>query len=187
MWLKPHVIKALLLYNYYKRIMYNPDHEGLFRLTEAGVVLLFLHKGRMVFMRAFNCPECHSRISWNWLIIGDSKKIYECGICHKKYRYNDNMIKYYTVIFIAAFFIASISLGLFRKDYLHLKPLSVIQNIELFLIYMIVFFVIFCIFRILSFIISPDQYKIIEDHVVKIPACIASSTVQTRKKRPRKK
>jgi hypothetical protein len=138
-------------------------------------------------MRAFNCPECHSRISWGWLIIGDSKKIYECEICHKKYCYKDNIIKYYTVTFIATFLIASVLLGLFRKYHLHLKPLSVIQNIELFIIYMIVFFVIFCIFRISSLVILPDQYKIVEDHVDKKSACAATPTVQVRNKRLRRK
>jgi magnesium-transporting ATPase (P-type) len=98
-----------------------------------------------------------------------------------------NITKYHTIVFVATFIIASIFLGLFRRNYLHLKPLPLIQNIALFLIYMIVFVVLFCIIRTISFIISPDQYKMIEDQVDKIPARAAAATVPVRKKRPRKK
>jgi len=121
-----------------------------------------------------------------WLIVGDTKKVYKCEACQKRYRYNDNITKYYTVIFVATWIIASIVLALFRKDYLHLKPLSLLQNVELFFSYLIVFVIIFCVFRAMSLIVLPDQYKLIEDQADIIPERSAAATVEVRKKRLRK-
>jgi hypothetical protein len=46
--LKPHVFKALLLYNHHQTNTYNPGHEGLFRPAEAGVVLFFTQREERV-------------------------------------------------------------------------------------------------------------------------------------------
>lgn len=141
----------------------------------------------MFSIRAFKCPECNAKISLEWLMIGDSQKIYECGICNKKFKYNDNVAKYYIYLFIITFVIASALLAIYRKTYLHMKTLPILQTIELFIIYFVVYITIFSIFRSMSLIIVPNQYKIIENYIKDNLNSDTPSNIQVRKKRSRRK